>query len=472
MLALGRSRAPQLVLVLALSACSSTLSPPDLGGIYDRAASDHTGQRNPVILIPGILGSNLIERSTGRVVWGAFKGNYARPGDPEDLRLIAHPMLSGVSRNDQLQLLRDDVVQNGALDTIKLSFLGLPLGVRAYVNILGALGVGGFRDQQLGLAGVIDYGSDHFTCFQFAYDWRRDLSETARELHEFIVEREAYVRAEYEKRGLPTDELKFDIVAHSMGGLVLRYYLRYGPALLPEDGSLPELNWAGTQYVDRAVLVGTPNAGAIGAFHELVEGVDFGPFLPNYPGPLLSTMPAVYQLLPRTRHGAWKDIEDDPRDVETWKRMGWGLLDPRQEETLAKLLPLATPSQRQVIAYAHTQKCLERAEQFQRALDIPAKPPSGVELILAAGDAKDTPARAYIGDQGRIAGFDWEPGDGVVLRSSALMDERLDGAWQARLRSPIHWSQVMFYFEDHLGLTQAPAFIDNLLFLLLEAPGF
>jgi len=29
---------------------------------------------------------------------------------------------------------------------------------------------------------------------------------------------------------------------------------------------------------------------------------------------------------------------------------------------------------------------------------------------------------------------------------------------------------VLFLFRDHLGLTQDPAFIDNLLYLLLEEP--
>ena len=56
-------------------------------------------------------------------------------------------------------------------------------------------------------------------------------------------------------------------------------------------------------------------------------------------------------------------------------------------------------------------------------------------------------------------------GDGSVLRSSALMDERLAGDWGPVLVSPVDWSRVLFFFEGHLALTQAPAFIDNLLFL-------
>jgi len=62
------------------------------------------------------------------------------------------------------------------------------------------------------------------------------------------------------------------------------------------------------------------------------------------------------------------------------------------------------------------------------------------------------------------------PGDGTVLRSSALMDERLAGEWSPHLRTPIRWTNVTFLFADHIGLTSSPAFSDNVLYLLLEAP--
>jgi hypothetical protein len=36
--------------------------------------------------------------------------------------------------------------------------------------------------------------------------------------------------------------------------------------------------------------------------------------------------------------------------------------------------------------------------------------------------------------------------------------------------SPIHFSNVTFLFTDHIGLTSDPAFTDNVLYQLLEAP--
>ena len=62
------------------------------------------------------------------------------------------------------------------------------------------------------------------------------------------------------------------------------------------------------------------------------------------------------------------------------------------------------------------------------------------------------------------------PGDGTVLRSSALLDEREGGPYRRGLNSPIAWGQVVALFSDHLGMTRDPAFSDNVLFQLLEAP--
>lgn len=96
--------------------------------------------------------------------------------------------------------------------------------------------------------------------------------------------------------------------------------------------------------------------------------------------------------------------------------------------------------------------------------------PPGAALYLFAGDAQATPAALSADSNGRLSIAARAPGDGTVLRSSALMDERLGQAWQPELVSPIHWAQVMFLFTDHLGVTKDPAFTDNVLHVLLEQP--
>ena len=177
-----------------------------------------------------------------------------------------------------LNQLQDNVFPSETLDRVVVSFGGYPLILNTYAYILGVLGVGGYRDQQQAQMGVVDWGDDHFTCFQFAYDWRRDIVESARKLDQFIKEKKNYVEKELEKRfGITDHDVKFDIVAHSMGGLVARYYLRYGDQDLPSDGSLPQLNWAGSKFVDRLVMVGTPNGERAGCLVEAGRGLPSGP---------------------------------------------------------------------------------------------------------------------------------------------------------------------------------------------------
>ncbi len=470
-----RSGSRAVVLAALVLAGCAARDGAELALLYNQAAQWHGPDRNPVIVIPGILGTRLVDQETGRLAWGAFDGSSADPARPGEARVLALPVADAA----RLSELRDGVVPDGVLERVRVRLLGIPLELQAYAYILATLGAGGYRDEALGLAGEVDYGPGHFTCFQFAYDWRRDNVESAQQLAAFIAEKRAAVQHEYARRfGIANADVRFDIVAHSMGGLVTRYFLRYGGQDLPADGALPELSWEGARSVERVILVGTPNAGSAEALLELVNGWQVAPLLPFYPAALVGTFPATYQLLPRSRHRAALWDGDPARPVEDlldpalWERLGWGLASQHADATLAELLPeLSDPAERGTRAKALQRRALARARAFAAALDRPARPPDDLELFLVAGDAAPTPKTVAVDPaSGGVRVIEKGPGDGTVLRSSALLDERVGEAWQPTLVSPLGFRTVLFLPEDHLGLTSSPVFRDNVLFWLLEAP--
>ena len=469
---------PLLALSAALVVALACASPgaPDFALIYTPAARHHGPDRNPIIAIPGILGSKLRDPATGALAWGAFDGGAADPAKPAGARLIALP----IDALHALAELRDELAPSGVLDKVRIQLAGIPIDIQAYAGILSTLGAGGYRDQALGLAGEVDYGREHFTCFQFDYDWRRDNVENAKRLHAFIEEKRAYLQGEYERRwGIANADVKFDIAAHSMGGLLTRYYLMYGGQDLPADGSLPALTWEGARRVERVILIGTPNAGSAEALLQLVDGRKIGPTLPYYSPAVLGTFPSIYQLLPRSRHAPalWDGDERQPipdvLDPALWIRNNWGLADPAQAPALAALLPdEPSAEQRRATALAFQRRALERARAFHAALDRrDAPPPAGLGLLLVAGDATATPAQLRVNRaDGRVSVLRSAPGDETVLRSSALLDERAGGPFRPGLDSPLAFEQVLFLPETHLGLTRSAVFRDNVLWWLLEQP--
>ena len=91
------------------------------------------------------------------------------------------------------------------------------------------------------------------------------------------------------------------------------------------------------------------------------------------------------------------------------------------------------------------------------------------DLFLIAGDSIDTIAQLSVSSaNGAISVHSRAPGDGTVLRTSALLDERVGDAYRPMVDTPIPFRQVMFLPEEHLALTRSTIFRDNVLFWLLE----
>ena len=417
---------------------------------------------NPVIVIHGFLGSHLKDTITKEDVWGTFTGLDALRGySDKELRALSHPMVYG----KPLKELKDTVYPSDLLNTFDISLFGIHFHHNAYKKMIDILIRAGYNQEGMPLY----EGENIYSLFIFFYDWRRDLAENAAKLHEFILEKRAYVQKEYKKL-YNTDnyDVQFDILAHSMGGLLARYYLRYGNQDLPASNPLAKLNWHGTKYVDKLVLVGTPNYGYLDAYLELIDGLQIASHVPYYPPAVVGTFPTYYQLMPSTDTNSVVD-ENNPNgkpidifDLKIWLDMKWGLADPEQDKILKVLLPkISHPAKRRKTAIDHLEKCLKRAKQFNKAMQVHSKPPNKITLILFLGSTFETNGVASVNKENNtLEVISYAAGDGKISVSSARMDKNPEKRWDA----------IIHLNSTHMGITSSPDFENNLLYYLLEAP--
>src|SRR5215204_2293451 len=165
----------------------------------------------------------------------------------------------GARRTPDLAANRDELVAGRIVEAARLAKIAPEVYV--YHHLLRALeDYGGYRE---GDWNNPPEGGDADTFYVFAYDWRRDNVESARLLARHV---------EALKLRLGRPDLRFNIVAHSMGGLVARYAAMYGDRDLPEAGEPPRPDWAGSSFVSKIFMFGTPNAGSSEAFAVLLEG--------------------------------------------------------------------------------------------------------------------------------------------------------------------------------------------------------
>src|SRR5215204_2052369 len=350
---------------------------PDLGRIF-AGVRGRKGKR-PVIVIPGILGSRIVNRRTGEVVWpSAFRS------DVDGLSLPTTPDLANN---------RDELVAARIVEAARLAKIAPEVYV--YHHLLRALeDYGGYRE---GDWANPPEGGDADTFYVFAYDWRRDNVESAR-----LLVRQ--VEALKLKLGRP--DLRFNIVAHSMGGLVARYAAMYGDRDLPEAGEPPRPDWAGSSFVSKIFMFGTPNGGSMEALSVLLEGYSVTeglrrrvPLLNKLSREDVMTAPSIYQLLPHAAQAHFLDRDLRPLSVDlydpgTWRRFGWSAAnDPKfraaYERGVARGLEAPTGHGTLADLDAYLDAVLARARLFHEALDArSADAPVG--LFAFGGDCEET----------------------------------------------------------------------------------
>jgi len=436
---------------------------PDLHRLYESGME--RVRVPPVIIVPGILGSRLRERGSGRELW---------PGSLYNILISANSL--GLRIDPKTLEPRADDVE--AYDL----FRGL-LGNDFYGQIIDTLEKqGGYVRGHPGR--IADAGTRRY--YVFPYDWRQDNVVTARKLDALIDQ----IRQDY---GDP--KLKVDIVAHSMGGLITRYYIQYGVTDVLGSNDFAA-NFAGADKIRTAVLLGTPNLGSVNSLHSLLFGHHVG--WQAIPVEALATMPSVYELLPHPVTNWIVDIKGQPveRDlffVGTWMAYQWSVFDPVVEERVKAGNPNSTEGQQQIdLLHDYFAKRIERARRFVWSLSYNASENAPVRLVVFGGDCTLTPARVVEEQDSMRAperhaavrllpkdihnpepGIDYsrlmlEPGDGEVTKPSLLARQSLDPTVSRSDDVFFPLAYAFFLCGDHEHLTGNINFQDNLLNVLLE----
>jgi pimeloyl-ACP methyl ester carboxylesterase len=352
-----------LALSFASPACISAHRTPNLEHLF-ASARTRSGKR-PVIVIPGILGTELINSKTGETVWpSAFRSSQ-----------------DGLPMSPNLEANRDDLVPGKILETVRLARI-LP-EVYMYRDLLDALRhYAGYREGNWENPGS---DGDRDTFYVFSYDWRRDNVANARELVQ---------RVQRLKERLQRPDLKFNIVAHSMGGLIARYAAMYGDADLPPDNVAIHPTWLGAAHISKIVMIGTPNEGSTDAFATVVEGYSITeglrrrvPLLNKLTAEDAARTPSVFQIMPH--RGAAKFLDEnlqplmlDLYDPAVWQHYGWGAINSAEYRRRYQ------GSVEDLDAYLAA--TLKRARRFHESLDAVENSESPVPLLAIGGDCEET----------------------------------------------------------------------------------
>ncbi|MBA3597788.1 MAG: hypothetical protein H0W40_10485 [Methylibium sp.] len=436
-------RTARAALCLLLLAACTDAPRPDLHRLYRIGMND--AAQPPVILIPGVFGSRLRDRASGEEFW---------PGPWWRILFSSY---------DGLALDFDPQTNEPRPSTLEAAGIAeQAFGRDFYRPIVETLtGPGGYTR---GVPGTPAKKGER-RLYVFAYDWRQDNVASARELHRLI---------ELVRRDHGDPALKVDLVAHSMGGLIARYYLRFGTRDVL-DGRPQQLTMDGAASVRKLVLLGTPNLGSVSSLHAFLSGEPVG--LSRIAPRTLATMPSGYQLFPHPLASWLIGLDGQPRgdelfDAATWRRHRWSIYAPD-----------AAPDPAAERYFAHQ---LERARRFAWMLSV-AEPVSPIRYVLFGGDCHLTPARLLVEpgsdgrDRARLSPADirapqpgvayedvmLEPGDGRVIKPSLLARDTLDPSAPQHEDSFLPVAYPFFLCEHHNRLTGNINFQDNLLGVLL-----
>lgn len=357
-----------------------------------------------IVLVPGILGSTL-ERPDNTTVWLDFSQLRRNPFRAREWLLqLLHELEYDPAANDlhASGIVREVVVAKPWARQQKYERLLMKLRSFGYQPSIASL---------TRTRGPEVYAPDVYV---FAYDWRQDNRVSARQLGEAI-------RQWQHDRG---DDAAACIIAHSMGGLVARWYIDRIDGLNEQ------------RRVSRLILMGSPWNGAPVALRMLFDGFDhlfsdiFDVFqIRDLTRPVVQSFPSMYQLVPFSNPFL---RAANNHAVDLCARSGW--LDTRQKR-----------------------EYLADGKAFHQEL----APVPSIETLCFVGEGFSTvtSGTARLGGRTGISKIEWRPsddGDGTVPSFSA---------------ANVHAKQNHFHRARHGDIYDHPGVVRQLRFELLSKTG-
>jgi pimeloyl-ACP methyl ester carboxylesterase len=436
-----------LLSTICLTSCLHVSRKPDLNLLYSGSYLNETAV--PIIIIPGLMGTTLVN-GQGQEVW------------PKSASNLAFSTFEDLVKNQQ-----DDIVPGRLFDGI--------LGIDFYNALLSTLEKAGhYEKASLGTSVI---GKSKRRYYLFLYDWRKTNFESVNHLHEMIEQ----IRLDYND-----PKLQVDIIAHSNGGLIARYYLQYGPQT--EQSRKAPVAWQeGENRIRRMAMLGTPNLGSVVSVSRLYQGFRFG--LRTIPPHILTHFATPFEALPSPTVNVFMDKNGTPTplsiyDEKVWQQNQWSIYSDENQQLIRK--EQANPAQSAEQISAVFTKNLKTAYEFQLALSKPILQ-TQTQIALFGGDCNLTNSRAVINQKDermslafnaddvhdKVKNVDYmrlmqAPGDGLVTRESQLARAStayLDNDMQKDLFPII---QTTFFCENHEYLTVNPYFQNNLLYFLFR----
>lgn len=326
-----------------------TTSKDDIYFVLSNNALPPPPPRLPVVFIPGIGGSEM--KASQDIIWSKDDGHGGT---------YSHAYAS----NEKIWVNQDEAAKLGNddyFDVLKLKSDGQTS--EASLNLTGNLTSFGYGDIDPFFTGMGYVKGTNF--FVFPYDWRKDVRGSKDALDSLI-----------ETAKTSSGQSKVNLVVHSMGGLIARYYIS---------------DSAKAGKVNKLIELGVPHLGTPFSLKTLMYGIwlarDLYLFklgiVPSEIKDVFQNLPTAFQLLPSSQYFSFYNNSDrdhpypfrDDRDIDSNNVKG--VLNYDQTKSLLTNLN-------------YNMTVFGMGEQLHSSLDLIFNQTNGIKVYEIVGSSQPT----------------------------------------------------------------------------------